>query len=175
MRRDILFASLGVLTASFFMFSTYYKASASYRKFDVSPLLYKHDILPVDKRRVYRGPPDAELLEKPIVYRPKYSVSFDLSGTKEAGGTEKYMELPLETDGKTADTDSLYEYIDEVPIEDPTFIKYIKFQFISSRNSDVLEVKVGGFKFLQGRSPASTKPITMLNPHTGKSEKYCGG
>jgi len=173
MRRDILFASLGVLAASFFMFTNYYTSSGTYRKFDISPLVYKHDILPIDTKKIYKKPVSSG--EKITVYNPEYKVSVEMSNFQDEYNIETYMELPLETDGKTVKTDTLASFSpEEKPVENLSFIKYVKFQCISVRNLEEQQVHVGGFRFFQGNSNISTK-MTMWNPHTGEREKYTGG
>ena len=175
MRRDIMFASLGVIITSFFMYTNYYMANKTYRKFDISPLIYKQDILPVDTQTVHTKIATTDSLENPVVYKAGYKVSVDLLTYEDQYGINTYMELPLETDGKTAKTDSLYQDIEESPSENLSFIKYIKFQCTSVRNIEKLHVHIGGFRFFKGNSLASTKPIVLWNPHTGKRENYTGG
>ena len=86
------------------------------------------------------------------------------------------MELPLETEGKTAQTISLYKDVDEEPpIEDPIFIKYLRVQITGIRATDKNTVHIGGFQFFQGNSISSSKPIRTWNPHSGERESYNGG
>ena len=174
MRRDILLGSLGVIAASFFMFSNYYKASETYRKFDISPSVYKHDIAPIDTKKVFQGKINKEITSDMMVYEPKYKVSVDLTAGDRAA-LDTYMELPLETDGKTRANDALYKDIEETDTENPTFIKYIKFQCTSIRNPEESRVCLGGFKFFQGQALASTTPVVLWNPHSGTRENYVGG
>jgi len=175
MRRDMLFVSLGVIATSFFMYTNYYKANTTYRKFDISPSVYKHEIAPVDIRSIHTKMA-VTTPEKSISYKPGFKVSVDLPSGEDEYGIETYMELPLETDGKTAKTDSLYKDIEEdIAIQNLKFVKYIKFQCTSLRNPEREEVRVGGFRFFQGNTLASEKPIVLWNPHTDKRENYTEG
>jgi len=175
MRRDIILGSLGVIVTSYFIFRNFFISSAAYRHFEISPLLYKPNIIPIDTTKIIQMKVHSEPVGEPRTHEPKYIVSNDLTNHEDQYNIETYMELPLETDGKTMDIDTLFQDINEKPIEDPTFIKYIRFQCTSVRGAEKGEVRIGGFKFLQGGLIASSKPIYTWNPHNGKTENYAGG
>lgn len=177
MRRDIIFGFIGVIVASFFVFGNQHKANTTYKKFEISPIFYKPEFIPIDTKTPVQLPVHSDPVDPPQTYEPKYRTTVDLPNYQDSYSLDTYMELPLETDGKTALTDTLYTDIEETaPISDPTFIKYIRFQCTAIRGPESgAAVHVGGFKFFQGRTVASSKPIHIWNPHTGAAEKYTEG
>lgn len=173
MRRDVILGSLTAIGLSFFVFQNYFKAGATYRKFDVSPIVYKPDIQPATTRKGFK----VSLPQEPIkTYKPAYSVEVNPSTFEDSYNLETYMELPLETEGRTAQTDTLYNDVaEESPVEDVVFVKYLRFQFTAIRGTDKKTVHLGGFQFFQGSSVSSSKPIRMWNPHSGEKSSYNGG
>ena len=153
MRRDVILGSLTAIGLSFFIFQNYIKSTATYRKFDISPIVYKPDLQPVDTTKGFR----VETVKAPVkTYKPAYTVEINPSEFEDTYNLETYMELPLETEGKTAQTISLYKDVDEEPpIEDPIFIKYLRVQITGIRATDKNTVHIGGFQFFQGNSISS--------------------
>jgi len=172
MRRDVIVGVLGAIMASYFIFRSHFLTSTTYRRFEISPLLYKPDIFPVDTKRVFQANAPAEVAK---LYEPKYMVEIEPSVHQDSYTLDTYMELPLETEGKTADM--LYNDIEEdtEPIQEPIFVKYVRFHCTAVRNSEKGAVHIGGFRFFQGAIPASTLPIDMWNPHDGAVRRYTGG
>ena len=173
MRRDFVAGILGVVATSFLIYRNYYKSKTTYRRFDISPLVYKPDIQPVDTKKTYVLPVYSEPVEELPKYQPKYTVDINLPKYQDEYSLDTYMELPLETEGKTHYTDVLYKGIDEdIPSSEPTFVKYLRFQCTETRNDVELTVHVGGFKFFQGHEVSSKKPLNIWNPHTGITKRY---
>lgn len=171
MRRDFVAGVLGAIVASYYVYNNYYKSATTYRKFDISPLVYKPNIVPLDTKQTYTVP-TVHAEEQPK-YEAKYRVDIDLPKYQDEYSLDTYMELPLETEGKTYETDVLFKDLEEeIPVSEPIFVKYLRFQCTETRNRDSLAVHVGGFKFFQGVEVASKKPITMWNPHSGTTQRY---
>jgi len=170
MRRDLVVGFLGAIAASYYVYSNYYKSNTTYRKFDISPIVYKPDILPVNQKAYIVPTEHTEELPK---YEAKYQVDINLPNYQDDYSLDTYMELPLETDGRVHDTEHLYRDLEEEEsIREPFFVKYLRFQCTETRNKGALSVHVGGFKFFQGVAVASKKPISIWNPHTGNTERY---
>jgi len=173
MRRDFVAGILGVVAASFLIYRNYYQSNTTYRKFEISPTVYKPDILPVDTKKKYTVTAYSEPVQEQPKYQAKYTIDIDLPKYQDEYSLDTYMELPLETEGKTHCTDILYKGIDEsIPSLEPTFVKYLRFQCTEIRNETELTVHVGGFKFFQGHEVSSTKPMNIWNPHTGITKRY---
>jgi len=172
MRRDIVVGFVGAIVASYFIYTNYQTTNRTYRKFEISPLLYKPDIIPVDTKKLYTIPMDNTNLE---TYSPKYKVDVKPPVHQDSYTIDTYMELPLETDGKTHETDVLYKDIEEMePIIEPVFIRYLRFHCTEIRNSKKSTVHLEGFRFYQGTNLCSSKPIQMWNPHEGTTKVYNG-
>jgi len=166
MKRDFMYGVLGLAVASYFIFRTHYGSKYTHKQFEISPLVYKPDILPLDTKKSVSTKiiPGSDSIVKE--YTPKYTVEKSYS-------LDTYMELPLETDGKTAENE-IYTDLEEVVADDSKFIKYIRFHCKKIRNPEKKFVHVGGFSFFKGITVASSKPVDTWNPHTGATEIYTG-
>jgi hypothetical protein len=174
MKRDIIIGSITALVLSFFVFQNFFKSTNSYRRFEISPLVYKPNIQPIDTTRRVQ----AKIITQGEPEFKTYTAKYDSPLFEERYTLETYMELPLETEGKTVETDTSYKEVqgeDETPIEEPVFIKYLRFQCNRIRNPEVATVHLGGFRFFQGNTIASSKPIHTWNPHSGEKKEYKGG
>ena len=172
MKRDVILGVIGVIASSYFIFRSYYNSRTSYKKFEISPSVYKPIMVPVDTKKIVKV---AEVRGSSKTYDPPYTTSIDLPTYKDAYTIDTYMELPLETEGKTFSTSNLYKDIEETPTVEPMFIKYLRFQCTETRGERQGTVHIGGFRFFQDLHASSKKPIDIWNPHTGISEKYTQG
>jgi len=92
---------------------------------------------------------------------------------------DSYLELPLESEGKTHLTRDKYEEVDvdmeslkiRLPIKQA---KFIRLQVHDIRSSDDT-VAIGGIRFFYGNRLINDVKMKMWNPHTGISVPYRNG
>jgi hypothetical protein len=170
MRRDIAAGIVGAAIASYFLFRNYQTTNQTYRNFEISPIVYKPEIIPVDTKKLYTS----SVVDPPAkAYEPKYKVEVKPSVHQDSYSLDTYMELPLETDGKTHKTDVLYKDIEELePVVEPKFVRYLRFRCTETRNASATTVHVGGFRFYNGMNLSTSKPIHLWNPHEGTTRLY---
>jgi len=175
MRRDVVIGSLTALGLSFYIFQNYLKSKDTYRRFDISPIVYKPNISPIDTKKSVTGNVFGGGGSPVKTYKAAYSVEYEPSKFQDKYSLETFMELPLDTDGKSHETQTSFKDLEEEPsLEEPVFVKYLRFHCTEIRDPSSPIVRIGGFKFLQGNAAASTKPVQIWNPHSGKTATYGG-
>lgn len=101
----------------------------------------------------------------------------DLSRNVDEVGVDDYMNLPLESEGKTHLNRHVYEEVEEGEIveKDTTpRVRYIRITVKATRG-DSLITRIGGMKFFYGNQLHRDGGCTLWNPHSGERIPYEGG
>ena len=120
-------------------------------------------------------------LEPPRSVAPYEQPGFgrDRSRNTDTINPDSYLELPLESEGKTHLTRDKYEEVDvdmeslkiRLPVKQA---KFIRLQVHNIRSSGDM-VAIGGIRFFYGNRPINDLEMKMWNPHTGISVPYSNG
>lgn len=122
---------------------------------------YLPELNPVYKRTEYKAPYDT------------FGFGMDIARNVDSIDPDSYLHMPLESEGITHMNKDLYKDIDEEPIQEPTFFKYIRIKIKELRLTQSKGVSLGGIRFLMSREPIKV-PVQLWNPHTGDKRNYSG-
>lgn len=121
------------------------------------------------------------ILEPPRSLAPYEQAGFglDRSRNMDSINPDSYLELPLESEGKTHLTRDKYEEVDvdvetlkiRLPVKQA---KFIRLQVHNIRSSSET-VAIGGIRFFYGNRLINDLEMKMWNPHTGISVPYSNG
>jgi hypothetical protein len=166
MRRDILFtAALTLGAISYYMFS--FKPAPPPIKInavEIDPEVFKKKAPP---KPVFTRRP--RLIEYPMELPPYEKTGFghDTSRNTDAKDLDDYLQLPLDSDGRTYN-DTLYD-LDEPPVvRIPERVRYLRMKILETRSGGT-SVSLGALRFFHKNVQI---PAKIINPHTGEGVEF---
>jgi hypothetical protein len=180
MKRDLLIGTsfaIGIGLITYILSKKHRTAPAP--NVQIDPSVYTQSTIYKIPNPKYKHPdqPVAESVFNSEIKHDSYKAPYDIFGfgldsarNSDSVDPDSYLNMPLESDGKTYDTRDKYQLVEEEPEVIDKKFKYIRFSVLSVRDNNQVGVSIGGIRFLNKN--ISINNISLWNPHTGDKSEY---